>query len=141
MTVSSPNSNNEFEELDDPFGASGIASEDYQMDSPFDQAEELQPDAGEETSIPSDQAADGSAEQVENLEGLDVADEPAVSDDVQSPVQYKKTRCWDMYSWLLFISWLALLAGILFLWLECPPSEYGDPPYKENSVPVKTSTP
>ena len=140
--MSSQNSNNEFEELDDPFGASGIPSEDFQMDSPFgDQVEDQQVLADDQQPGLEGEALNESEGQVENLEGLDVLDEQPAPLDTESPVQYKKVHCWDMYSWLLFISWLALLAGILFLWLECPPTEYGTPPYKESSVPVKTATP
>ena len=139
--MSSLNSNNDFEELDDPFGASGLPSDDLSADNPF----------GSETGAPEEEAVDfapAAEDGAENPEFAVDGDNPdAASDDAvvpeseEAPVQYKKVHCWDLYSWLLFIAWLALLGGILILWLECPPSEYGDPPYKEGSVPVKTATP
>ncbi len=139
--MSSLNSNNDFDELDDPFGASGLASEDLSGDNPF----------GSETGAPEEEAVDFAPAAEEGAENPEFAvegeipdaatDEAAVPESEGAPVQYKKAHCWDLYSWLLFIAWLALLGGILFLWLECPPSEYGAPPYKEGSVPVKTATP
>lgn len=144
--MSSQNSNNEFEGLDDPFGSSGIASEDLQEDMPF--GTELDapegdadnfapaPESGDDSS--SEQPADGDIP-----EGMEFTEEASSSEPEEEAaiVEYKKAHCWDMYSWLLLIAWLALLGGILILWLECPPSEYGDPPYKETSVPVKTAAP
>ena len=143
--MSSLNSNNEFEDLDDPFGSSGIASEDFQEDMPF--GTELNSAEGEaENFTPApEEGGDGSMEQPaqeENPESMEFTEEASPSEQEEViTVEYKKAHCWDMYSWLLFIAWLALLGGILILWLECPPSEYGDPPYKESSVPVKTATP
>ena len=144
--MSSLNSNNEFEDLDDPFGASGIASEDLQNEMGLD-AEPGVPEGDAENFVPASEDGDAEAleqpEQGENPEGLEFSEEAPAAEPEQEnvPVEYKKPRCWDMYSWLLFIAWLALLGGILILWLECPPSEYGDPPYKESSVPVKTANP
>lgn len=144
--MSSLNSNNEFEGLDDPFGSSGIASEDFQEDMPF--GSELNSPEGEAVDFapaPEGGVDDGIEQPAEgiNPEGMDFTEEASTSEPEEevAVTEYKKAKCWDMYSWLLFISWLALLAGILFLWLECPPTEYGQPPYKETSVPVKTATP
>ena len=142
--MSSLNSNNEFEDLDDPFGSSGIASEDFQEDLSLG-AEQIAPEGDADNFTPApEEGGDGSTEQPaqeENPEGLEFTEEassPEPEEEVVA-VEYKKAHCWDLFSWLLFISWLALLAGILFLWLECPPTEYGDPPFKESSVPVKTA--
>ena len=142
--MSSLNSNNEFEGLDDPFGASGIASDEFQEGMPFD-AELGAPEGEAENFAPApEEGGDSNTEQPaegENPEGMEFEAEtssPESKEEVVA-VEYKKAKCWDMYSWLLFIAWLALLGGILFLWLECPPSEYGDPPYKETSVPVKSA--
>lgn len=143
--MSSLNSNNEFEDLDDPFGASGIASDEFQDGMPLDaelgapegEAENFTPAPEEGDVANSEMPADG-----DNLEAMDFPQEDASEskpEEEVAVVEYKKAHCWDMYSWLLFIAWLALLGGILILWLECPPSEYGDPPYKETSVPVKTA--
>ena len=144
--MSSLNSNNEFEDLDDPFGSSGIASEGFQEDlnlgselnAPEGEAENFAPASEEGYAGSTEQPADGV-----NPEGLDFTEEAPASEPEEEvvTVEYKKAHCWDMYSWLLFIAWLALLGGILILWLECPPNEYGDPPYKESSVPVKTAAP
>lgn len=142
--MSSPNSNNEFEELDDPFGASGIASDGLQEDMPFDS--ELGAPEGEAenfTPVPNEDGVDNAEPIPDGVTPDDIPPEQdaPVMDQGVAEVQYKKAHCWDLFSWLLFISWLALLGGIVFLWLECPPSEYGDPPFKESSVPVKTDTP
>ena len=142
--MSSQNSNNEFEGLDDPFGASGIASdgfEDMPVDSdqgvPEGEADNFSP-APEEGGVDfTEQPADG-----ENPDAMLNSEEaPQDSEEEVVTVEYKKAPCWDLFSWLLLISWLTLLGAILFLWLECPSSEYGEPPYKESSVPVKTATP
>lgn len=142
--MSSLNSNNEFEGLDDPFGSSGIDSDNFQDDmsigselsAPEGEAENFAPAPEEGGDISTEQQAEG-----ENPEGLEFTEEessPEPEEEVVT-VEYKKAHCWDMYSWLLLIAWLALLGGILILWLECPPSEYGAPPYKETSVPVKSA--
>ena len=123
--MSSQNSNNEFEGLDDPFGASGIASDEFQEGMPFD-AELGAPEGEADNFTPAPEEGDaGSAEQAaeeNNPDSLDFPEEASAPEpeEAVAPVEYKKARCWDMYSWLLFISWLALLAGVLFLWLECP---------------------
>ena len=143
--MSSLNSNNEFEGLEDPFGASDIASDNLQEGMSLD-SEAGAPEGESEYFTPAPE--EGDAETADkpaedgSPEGLDFA-EDAPAPEAEEPVaavEYKKARCWDLYSWLLFIAWLALLAGILFLWLEVPPSEYGEPPYKETSVPVKTAS-
>ena len=145
--MSSLNSNNKFEDLDDPFGSSGIPSDDFQEDMPFGselgapegEAENFAPAPEEGDAGSTEQPADG-----DNPEAMEFPEEEASApqpEEEGAAVEYKKAPCWDMFSWLLFISWLALLGGILILWLECPPSEYGDPPYKESSVPVKTAAP
>ena len=136
--MSSLNSNNEFEELDNPFEESNLASEAFQEGMPA----ESETDVPEGEPLNFDAASEPDAEnpdfqtEGENPE-VEETDESALSEEEAAPVQYKKARCWDMYSWLLFIAWIALLGAILFLWLECPPTEYGYPPYRENSVPVK----
>ena len=140
--MSSLNSNNEFEDLEDPFGASGIASEDMPEDMSFDS--ELGASEGEAENFAAPEGDVGLPEQPaegENLDAMEFTEDATNEPEEAAPdvVEYKKARCWDLYSWLLFIAWLALLGGILFLWLECPPSEYGNPPYKENSVPVKSA--
>ena len=142
--MSSQNSNNEFEGLDDPFGASGIASDGFEDMSvgtdpgvPEGEADNFSP-APEEGGVDfTEQPADG-----ENPDAMLNSEETAQdSEEEVVTVEYKKAPCWDLFSWLLLISWLTLLGAILFLWLECPSSEYGEPPYKESSVPVKTATP
>lgn len=143
--MSSLNSNNEFEGLDDPFGASDIVSDEFQDGMPIDselgapegEADNFSP-APEEGGVEfAEQPADGEIpEALENTE-----DAPLNADDEVVTVEYKKAPCWDLFSWLLLISWLTLLGAILFLWLECPSTEYGEPPYKESSVPVKTAAP
>lgn len=143
--MSSLNSNNEFEGLDDPFGASGIDSNEFQEDlslgtdlgAPEGEADNFSPAPDNGGVDFTDQPADGVLpDAMANTDG-----EPQVQEEEIPPVEYKKAPCWDLFSWLLLISWLALLASILFLWLECPSTEYGDPPYKESSVPVKTAAP
>lgn len=144
--MSSLNSNNEFEGLDDPFGSSGIASEEIQEDMPVG-TEFDAPEGDAESFTPAPEfGGDGSTElptDGETPEGLEFPEEASAPEPEAEAavVEYKKARCWDLYSWLLLIAWLALLGGILILWFECPPNEYGNPPYKESSVPVKTATP
>ena len=107
-----------------------------ELSAPEGEAENFAPTPEEGGDISTEQQAEG--ENPERLQFTEEASTPEPEEEVVT-VEYKKAHCWDMYSWLLFIAWLALLGGILILWLECPPSEYGDPPYKETSVPVKTA--
>lgn len=143
--MSSVNSNNEFDELEDPFGASGVtsvnqfsgeeqeefsheegsfaANAESDFSAPAQGGEDGEnPSEPEEEAFPDFAAAEGDAPQAE-----------------EGSVEYKKVRCWDMYSFLLFAAWCALLGTIALFWFECDPSQYGDPPYKESSVPVKTA--
>ncbi len=138
--MSSLNSNNENEFLDDPFASSGITSigneqpneqESSQVQSEFesDQPDDLAPSNGE------------AQPEVEEQPFVDFApvdaDSKAENEEAQE-IKYKKPR-FDVYAMLLFLSWCALLTGIALFWFECDPTEYGDPPYKEGSVPVVRS--
>lgn len=52
---------------------------------------------------------------------------------------YRKPRA-DLYTVMLLVAWLALVVGIVFLYLET--QDYGSPPYKgAPSATVRAETP
>ena len=130
--MSSPNANNDFEQLDDPFASSGVGMDSTDMNEGGFGDPGLGDGGLSEGSQFGDAESMGSGSMVENL--------PAVGREnaVKEEVRYKKPRV-DLFLVMLFLSWSALITVIVLLWFECHPSEYGEVPYQESSRPVVTS--
>ncbi len=53
------------------------------------------------------------------------------------PIEYRPPRM-DLYTMLLVLSLIFIILATVLHWLEVPPTEYGNPPFKKSS-PVMTS--
>ena len=77
-------------------------------------------------------APDFSGEGEETDEGVEI-EEP----EKDKPIEYRPPRM-DLYTMLLVLSLIFIILATVLHWLEVPPTEYGNPPFKKSS-PVMTA--
>ena len=63
--------------------------------------------------------------------------EEAEIPEKDKPIEYRPPRM-DLYTMLLVLSLIFVILATVLHWLEVPPTEYGNPPFKKNS-PVMTA--
>lgn len=77
-------------------------------------------------------APEFSAEGEETEEGEDFEES-----EKDKPIEYRPPRM-DLYTMLLVLSLIFVIMAAVIHWLEVPPTEYGNPPFKKGS-PVMTA--
>lgn len=71
----------------------------------------------------------------DGTDGADAGLESALTDE-EKPIMYRPPRM-DLYTVLLFLSLLFVLAATALHYFECPPSEYGTVPFKKGSPVIQ----
>ena len=71
-----------------------------------------------------------------SAEDEETEDEDEISGK-NKPIEYRPPRM-DLYTMLLVLSLIFIILATVLHWLEVPPTEYGNPPFKKNS-PIMTA--